>query len=49
MVKMGVCPYPKMKYERKRHTDKFSTKSGLIRYQKGIKPGKVSTLTDAEI
>lgn len=28
----------------KRHTDKFSTKSGLIRYQKEIKPGKVSTL-----
>lgn len=33
----------------KRHTDKFSTKSGLIRYQKEIKPGKVSTLSVTEI
>lgn len=29
----------------KRHADKFPTKSGLIRYQKEIKPGKVSTLS----
>lgn len=49
MAKMGVCPYTRMKYERKRHTDKFSTKSSLIRYQKGIKAGEVSTLTVSEI
>lgn len=32
-----------------KHADKFSTKSGLIRSQKGIKPGKVSILSVTKI
>lgn len=47
--KNGCLSISKDEIWRKRHADKYSTKSGLIRYQKGIKPGKVSTLSVTEI